>query len=179
MPHVVEWIFSSISLFQSIRKYWILCNPMACSRPGYSVLHYLLELAQIHVHRVSDFIQLPHSLSSPSPLAFNPSQHQSFPMSWLFASRGQNIGASASVLPWIFKVDFPYDWLVWSPFCTRGLSRVFSSTTIQKHQFFSSQPSLGFNSHICTGLLEKTIASTIQIFVSKVMSLLFNTLCVS
>jgi len=64
MPHVVEWIFSSISLFQSIRKYWILCNPMACSKPGYSVLHYLLELAQIHVHRVSDFIQLPHSLSS-------------------------------------------------------------------------------------------------------------------
>ena len=111
MPHVVEWILSSISLFQRIRKYWILCNPMACSRPGYSVLHYLLELAQIHVHRVSDFIQLPHSLSSsPSPLAFNPSQHQSFPMSWLFASRGQNIGASASVLPMNIWDWFPL-WL--------------------------------------------------------------------
>ena len=53
-----------------------LCNPMDCSMPGYSVLHQLLELAQSYVHQVSDAIQLSHPLSSPSPSAFNLSQHQ-------------------------------------------------------------------------------------------------------
>ena len=59
---------------------------------------------------------------------------------------------------------------------SKGLSRVFSSTTVQKHQFFSTQPSLWSNSYMTT---EKTIALTIQIFVSKVMSLLFNKLSLS
>ena len=78
-----------------------LCNPMDCSIPGFPVYHQLTELAQIHVHQVGDAIQPSCPLSSPSPLAFNHSQHQSFPMSQLFAPRGQNIGisASASVLP--------------------------------------------------------------------------------
>ena len=58
----------------------------------------------------------------------------------------------------------------------RGLSRVFSSTTVGKHQFFGTQPSLWFNSHICTWLLEKSTDLTIQTFVDKVMSLLFNIL---
>ena len=52
-----------------------LCDPMACSTPGFPV-HYLSELAQTHVHRVSDDIQLSHPLPSPSPPAFNLSQHQ-------------------------------------------------------------------------------------------------------
>ena len=53
-----------------------LCNPMGCSMPGFPVHHHLLELAQIHVHRVGDTIQLSHLLSSPSPPAFNLSQPQ-------------------------------------------------------------------------------------------------------
>ena len=53
-----------------------LCDPMDCSTPGFSVHHQLLELAQIHVHQVSDAIQPPHPLSSPSPPAFNLVQHQ-------------------------------------------------------------------------------------------------------
>ena len=53
-----------------------LSNPMDCSTPGFPVLHQLLELAQTHVHRVSDAIQPSHPLSSPSPPAFNLSQHQ-------------------------------------------------------------------------------------------------------
>ena len=53
-----------------------LCNPMDCSTPGFHVLHYLLELAQTHVHWVSDAIQPSHPLSSPSPPTFNLSQHQ-------------------------------------------------------------------------------------------------------
>ena len=58
----------------------------------------------------------------------------------------------------------------------KGCSRVFSSTTIWKHQFFGTQPSLWSRSHICTWLLGKTIASTTETFVNKVMLLLFNTL---
>ena len=53
-----------------------LCDPMGCSMPGFHVHHQLLELAQIHVHRVGDAIQPSHPLSSPSPPAFNLSQHQ-------------------------------------------------------------------------------------------------------
>ena len=59
---------------------------------------------------------------------------------------------------------------------SKGPSRVFSSTTVQKHQFFSAQPSLWSNSHICTMTTEKPIALTMQTFVSQVRSLLVNTL---
>ena len=52
------------------------CNPMDCSTPGFPILHHLLELAQTHVHWVSDAIQPTHPLSSPSPPAFTLSQHQ-------------------------------------------------------------------------------------------------------
>ena len=73
------------------------CDPMDCSTPGLSVHHELPEFTQTHVHWVGDAIQPSHPLSSPSPPAFNPSQHQgSFPVSQLFASGGQSTGASAS-----------------------------------------------------------------------------------
>ena len=62
-----------------------LCNPMNCSTPGLPVHHQLPEFTQTYIHRVGDAIQPSHPLSSPSPLAPNPSQHQSFPMSQLFA----------------------------------------------------------------------------------------------
>ena len=55
-----------------------LCDPMDCSMPGFLILHHLPELAQTHVHWVSDAIQTSHPLSSPSPPAFNLSQHQVF-----------------------------------------------------------------------------------------------------
>ena len=85
-----------------------LCNPMDCSTPGSPVLHYLLEFCHAHVHQVDDAIQPSHPLSSPSP-ALNLSQHQSFPVSQLFTSGGQSIGASASasVLPMNTQVWFP------------------------------------------------------------------------
>ena len=75
----------------------------------------------------------------------------------------------------IFRVDFLQDWLIWSPCCPRD-SRVFSSTTIGMHQFFSAQPCLWFNSHIHTWLLERYYL-TILIFVGKIICLLFNMLC--
>jgi len=75
---------------------------MDCSTPGFPVYHQLPELAQTHVHQVSDAIKPSHALSSPSPPAFNLSQESgSFPMNQFFPSGGQSIGvpASASVLP--------------------------------------------------------------------------------
>ena len=53
-----------------------ICDPMDCSMPSFPILHHLLEIAQTHVHRVGDAIQPSHPLLSPSPPAFNPSQHQ-------------------------------------------------------------------------------------------------------
>ena len=62
-----------------------LCNPVNRSTPGLPVHHQFLEFTQTHVHRVSDAIQPSHPLSSPSPPAHNPSQHQSLPISQLFS----------------------------------------------------------------------------------------------
>ena len=134
------------------------CDPMNCSTPGFPVLHHLLEFAQIHVHWVSDAIQPSRLLSCPSPPAFNLSQHQGlFLMNQLFTLGGQSIGASASasVLPMNIQSWFPLGWTGWISLQSKGLSKVFSSTTIQKHQFSSTQTSLCSNSHICIWLLEK------------------------
>ena len=75
-------------------------DPVDCSTPGFPVLHYLPELAQTHVHWVSDAIQPSHPLSSLSPLTLNLSQHQGI-FQWVYTSGGQSFGvsASASVLP--------------------------------------------------------------------------------
>ena len=90
-------------------------NPMDCSMPGFPVYHQLPELAQTHVHGVGDAIQPSHPLLSPSPPAFNLSQHQSFPMSQFFASGGQSIGvlASAPVFPMNIQDCFPLGWTGW------------------------------------------------------------------
>ena len=74
----------------------------------------------------------------------------SFPMSWLPASGGQSIGDVASVLPMNIQELFPLGLTGLISLQSRGFSRVFSSTTVRKHQFFSTQPSLWFSSHICT-----------------------------
>ena len=97
----------------------------------------------------------------------------SFPMSQLFASGGQNIGvsATASVLPMNTQDWSPLGWTGWISLQSKGPARVFSNTTVQKHQFFSTHLSLWSASHIHTWLLEKTIALTRRTFVGRVMSL--------
>ena len=99
----------------------------------------------------------------------------SFQMSQFSTSGGQSIGVSAStsVLPMNIQDWFPLGWTGWISLQSKGLSRVFSNTTVQKHQFFSTQLSLVQLSHSCmtTG---KTIALIRWTFVGKVMSLLFN-----
>ena len=81
----------------------------------------------------------------------------SFQMSQFFTSGGQNIevSASASVLPMNIQDWSPLEWTIWISLQSKGLSRVFSNTTVQKHQFFGTQLSLQSNSHIHTWLLEK------------------------
>ena len=80
---------------------------------------------------------------------------ESFPMSQLFAWGGQSIGVSASVLPMNIQDWSPLGWTSWISLQSKGLSRVFSNTTVQKHQFFGAQLSSQSNSHIRTWPLEK------------------------
>ena len=102
----------------------------------------------------------------------------SFPTSQLFAWCGQSIGVSApaSVLPMNTQDWFSLEWTGWISLQSKRLSRVFSNTTVQKHQVFCAQLSSQSNSHIHTWPLEKNIALTRWTFVGKVMSLLFNML---
>ena len=98
--------------------------------------------------------------SSVVPFSFCPQSlpaSESFPMSQLFAWGGQSIGVSAStsVLPMNTQDQSPSEWTGWISLQSRGLSRVFSSTTVQRHQFFSAQLSSQSNSHIHTWPLEK------------------------
>ena len=145
------------SVFLFCRQYLTLCNPTDYSTPGSPVLHYLPEFAQIHVHWVSDTTEPFHPLPRPSPFPFGLSQYQSFPVSWLFTSGGQSIGPSAwaTFLPMNIEGWLPLRLTGLISFQSKGLSRVFSNTTVQKHQFFSTQSSLRFNSHIHTWLLDK------------------------
>ena len=111
-----------------------LCNPRDCSTPGFPVHYQLLELTQTHIHWVGDAIQPSHLLSSPSPPAFYVSHHQGlFPRSQFYAAGGQSIGvsASASVLPMNIQDWFPLGWTGLISLLSKGLSRVFSNTTVQ------------------------------------------------
>ena len=136
-----------------------LCTPLDCSTPGLSVSHQLLELAQTNVHWVSDAIQPSHPLLSPSPPAFNLSQHQGL-FQWVSSlhqvAKRFGVSASASALAMNIQDRFPLGWTGLISVQSKGLSRVFSNTTVQKHQFFGAQLSLWSNSYIHTWLLEKS-----------------------
>ena len=149
---VLGQLISSISIVvvQSLSRVWLFATSCtAAHRTGFPVLHYLPEFAQTHVRWVNAAIQ-------PSPfspcLQFFPASG-SFPMSQLFASDSQSIGASAlaPVLPLNIQDWFPLGLTGWLSFQSKGLSRAFSSTTVWKHQFFSAQS----NCDIHTWLLEK------------------------
>ena len=152
---------------------------MDCSTPGFPV-HHFPEFAQTHVHRVGDAIQQSCPLSS---LLFRLQSFplsESFSMSWLFESGGQSIRASAStyVPPMNVQEWFSLGLTGLISLQSKVLLRIFSRTTVRKHQFFGTPCFLWSNSHICfhTWLLEKPVALTTWTFVGKVMSLLFNTL---
>ena len=133
------------------------CNPMNYSKPGFPVHQQLSESTQTHVHRVDDAIQSSHSVVpfSSCPQSFPASG--SFKMSQFFISGGKSIGASAStiVLPMNTQDWSPLGWTGWIFLQSKGLSRVFSNTTVQRHQFFCAQLYVQSNSHIHTWPLEK------------------------
>ena len=133
----------------------MLCNTMNCSMP--TVLHYLPEPAQTHAHRVSDAIQPSHPLLFPSPPAFSLSQHQGL-FKWVSSSQRwpKYWSFSFSISPSKKTQDWsPLEWTGWISLKSKGLSRVFSNTTVWKHQFFGAQLSSQSNSHIHTWPLEK------------------------
>ena len=130
--------FSSVQFFSVAQSCPTHCNPRNHSTPGLPVHHQLPEFIQTHVHRVGDAIQPSNALLSPSPPVPNPSQHQSFPMSQLFPWGGQSTGVSAlaSFLPKNTQDWSPLEWTGWISLQSKGHARVFSNTTVQKHQFF-------------------------------------------
>ena len=145
MIHIYINLLCIHSSVQSLSCVWLLVTPWTAARQASLSINHLLELAQTYVHWVGDAIQPSHPLSSLSPPAFNLSQHQGlFPVSRLFASGGQSIGASASASVLLTNIQdwFPLVWTGLISLQSKGLSRVFSNTTVQKHQFFSAQISL-------------------------------------
>ena len=148
-------LFISVQFSCSVMSHSLWPHEL-CSTPGLRVHHKLPEFTQTHIHRLSDAIQLSHPLSSPSPPAPNPSQHQSFPMSQCFAWGGQSIAVSAlaSILPKNTQ-DWSLEWTAWISLQSKGCSRIFSNTTVRKHQFFSAQLSSQSISYMHTWPLEK------------------------
>ena len=132
---------SSVQISSTAQSCPTLCYTMDCSTPGFPVHHQLPELTQTHVHWVVMpsnclILVLPFS----SCLQSVPASGY-FPMSQFFASGGQSIGvsASASVLPKTIQDWFPLGWTCWISLLSKGFSRVFPNTTVQKHQFFGTQ----------------------------------------
>ena len=156
-----------------------LCDPMNCSTSGLPVHHQLPESTQTHVQWVNDAIQPSHPLSSPSPPAFNLSQHQEFfsnesvlrikwPKYWSFSFSISLSNEDSGLIP--FRIDW-LDLLVVQGTLKSLLQHHSSKASIFRcSAFFIVQLS---HPYIMTG---KTIAFTRWNFVGKVMSLLFNTL---
>ena len=137
------------AVLEVAKSFSTLCNPTDHCTPDSSVLHYLLEFAQIHVH----WVMLSNHLILCCLLFFLPSIFPSirvFSKSRLFASGGQNIGplASASVLPMNIQGWFPLEWTGLISLQSKE-PRVFFNTTIRKHQFFGTQLSSWSSSHNC------------------------------
>ena len=148
----VQFQFSSVT--QSCPT---LCDPMNHSTPGLPVHHLLPEFTQTHVHRVSDafshlILCCPLLLLPPIPPSIRVFSNEStlrmrWPKYWSF---GFSISPSKEI-PGL--ISFRMDWL--ELLAVQGTLKVFSNTTVQKHQFFGAQLSSQSNSHIHTGPLEK------------------------
>ena len=151
---------------------------MDCSTPGFPVHHQFLKLAQTHVHWVGDAFQPSQPLLSPSPPALNLSRHQGL-FQWISSLHQvtklqSGVAVSGSVLPVNIQDWFPLGWTALISLQSKGLSRVFSNTTVQsilQHSaFFMVQLSHPYMT------IGKTIALPRQTFVSKVISILFHIL---
>ena len=151
---VIFIIFSSVQSLSHVR---IFATPRTAARlASLSITNSQSSLRLTSIESV-----IPSAISSSVVLFSSCPQSlpasESFPMSQLFAWGGQSTGvsASASFLPKKSQGWSPSEWTGWMSFQSKGLSRVFSNTTVQKHQSFSTQPSSQSNSHIHTWPLEK------------------------
>ena len=145
---------TNLLIVQLLSRVW-LCNPMDYSTPDSPVLHCLQEFAQTHVHWVDDAIQSSHPLwphlllpsifLSVTVFSNELALHMICPKYWSFSISPSN--EYSGLIP--FRIDW-FDLLA-----SKGLSRVFFSTTVQKHQFLGTQPSVWSNTHIHIWLLEK------------------------
>ena len=151
-------VFSSVQFSSVAQSCPTLCDPMDRSTPGLPVHHQLPELAQTHVHQVSDAIQPSHPLSSPSLPAFNLSQHQGL-FKWVSSlhqvAKVLELQIQHQSFQWIFRTNFLYDWLVGSPCSPRdsqesSLAPQFKSINSLALSFLYNS-----NSHIHTWLREK------------------------
>ena len=146
---------------------FLLFSPQVMSNSlwRYEQQHTMLPCLSLHIWLCSNSCPLNQWCYSTISCTVAPSsscsqsfpKSMSFPISWLFTSGGQSIVASASalVLPMNIQGQCPLGLTGMISLVSQGLSRVFSNTTVQKHQFFSAQPSVWCNSHIHTWLLGK------------------------
>ena len=129
----------SVQLSSVAQSWPTLCNPVKRSTPGLPVHQQLPEFTQTHVRWVGDAIQQSHTLSSPSPPALNLSQHQGlFQRVRWSGDQCTGVSASTSVLPMNTQDWSPLGWTGWISLQSKGLSRVFPNTTVQKHQFLNT-----------------------------------------
>ena len=157
--------FSSVQSLSCVRLFatpWTAHSRPPCPSPTPRVCSDSCPLSQWCPPTISSSVV-------PFSSAFSLSQHHSFQMSQFFASGAQSIGASASasVLPMNIQDWFPLGWAGLISLQSKGRSRVFSTTTVQKHQFFGSQLSLWSNSHIHTWLMEKCISLSRRVYLAK------------
>ena len=148
IPHLVNvWLPWWLSSVQSLSRVWLFANPwIAAHQASLSITNSrsLLKLMFIESMMPSNHLILCHPLLLLPSIFPSIRVSGSFPMSHFFASGGQSIEVSplASVLPMNIQDWFPSGWTGWVSLQSKGLSRVFSNTTAQKHQFFRTQLSL-------------------------------------
>ena len=172
-------VASSLDQFSSVAQSFLtLCNPKNRSTPGLPVHHQLLEFTQTHVHQVGDAIQPSHPLLSPSPPAFNLSQHQGL-FQWVNSlhqvAKVMEFQLQHQSFQWTPRTDlFRMDWLdllvVQGTLKSLLQHHSLKASILQCSAFFIVQIS---HPYMTT---EKTIALTRRTFVGKVMSLIFNML---
>ena len=137
----VQWILVTLSSVQSLSQVWLFVTPWTAARQAtlsITTSQSLLKLMSIELVMSSNHLILCCPLLLPPSIS--PSIRVFSNVSVLCQSIG--ISASASVLPMNIQDWFPLGWTVWISLQSKGLSRVFSNTTVQKHQFFSTQLSL-------------------------------------
>ena len=146
--NLINSLYKVISSVQSLSRVWLVASPWtAARRASLSITN---SQSLLKVMSVESVMPSNHLILYRPLLLLSLSQ--------FFTSGGQSIRASASawVLPMNIQDWFPLGWTGWISLQSKGLSRVFSNTTVQKHQFFGTQFSLYSNSHIHTWLLEKS-----------------------